>query len=192
MSAKKGWTQARMREVAKEERDELGLDPFDPLDPYELAEAHGIPTYTLTDLLDHGLDPETRDHFHAAGARDWSAALVPLGTARVIVENESHLEVRRRSNIAHEMGHHLLEHPFDSVILGEDHKEQFDPALEKQAAFISGELLVPDEGARKAAYAGWDNAKVARTFNVSEQFAQMRMYGARVIAARAAKKYSRT
>lgn len=180
-----------MREVAQEERSELGLGPFDALDPYALAEAHGIPTYTLSELLEHGLSTDTRDHFHAAGSKDWSAALVPLGTARVIVENESHIEVRRRSNIAHEMGHHLLEHPFDSVILGEDHKQQFDPTLEKQATFISGELLVPDEAARKAAYAGWDNARVARKFNVSEQFAQMRMYGARVIAARAAKKYSR-
>lgn len=178
-----------MRETAQEERNELELGIYDPLDPYALAKGHGIPVYSLTNLLDNDLGLEAREHFHATSSRSWSAALIPLGTARIIVENDAHAPVRRRSNIAHELGHHLLEHPFDHVILGEDHKRQFIPALEKQASFIAGELLIPDEAARKAAYADWDNARVAEVFNVSEQFAQMRMYGARVIARRAAQKY---
>lgn len=178
-----------MREVAIEEREGLGLGSHEPLDPYALAEEHGIPVYTLTALLDHDLDDATREHFHSAQTKSWSAALVPLGNARIIVENDAHAEVRRRSNIAHELGHHLLEHPFDNVILGEDHTRQFDPALEKQATFVSGELLVPEEAARRAAYRNWDNATVAATFGVSEQFAQMRMKGVRVMAVRAAKKH---
>jgi Zn-dependent peptidase ImmA (M78 family) len=60
----------------------------------------------------------------------------------VIVENDGHALIRRRASIAHEMGHHLLEHSFDSVILGEDHKRQFDKTQEKQAGFMAGELLV--------------------------------------------------
>jgi Zn-dependent peptidase ImmA (M78 family) len=87
------------------------------------------------------------------------------------------------------MGHHLLEHPFDSVILGEDHKRQFDQTREQQAAFIAGELLVPMEAARKAAYSKWTNGQVATAFGVSEQFAQMQMKGPRVIADRASKKF---
>ncbi|MGV9654455.1 hypothetical protein [Streptomyces sp. NPDC003554] len=39
-----------MREVAQEERAELGLGPTDPLDPYALAEEHGISVYTLDNL----------------------------------------------------------------------------------------------------------------------------------------------
>jgi len=178
-----------MREVAAEERAALGLGPLDPFDPYALAEEHGIPTYTLTDLLDHDLDPATREHFHTAATKAWSAALIPFGMARVIVENDAHAPVRRRANIAHEMGHHLLEHSFVEVILGEDHKRQFDKAQEKEATFISGEFLIPEAAARRAAYAKWDNEKVAQVFNVSERFAQMRMNGVRVMAARAAKKY---
>lgn len=61
-------------------------------------------------------------NLHGANGASWSAALVPLGSARVIVENDGHALVRRRASIAHELGHHLLEHLFDSVILGEDHK----------------------------------------------------------------------
>ncbi|WP_207210524.1 ImmA/IrrE family metallo-endopeptidase [Nocardioides zhouii] len=177
-----------MREVAAEERSELGLDVHDAFDPYALADAHGIPVYSLTDLLERGLGAEAHEHFHASSTQSWSAALIPLGSARVIVENDAHVSVRRRSNIAHELGHHLLEHSFDNVILGDDHKRQFDATQERQAHFISGELLIPDQAARRAAFADWDNLRVAEAFNVSPQFAQMRMAGARVIAKRSATK----
>ncbi|MEN8650031.1 ImmA/IrrE family metallo-endopeptidase [Streptomyces sp. 21So2-11] len=129
------WTQALMREVALEERAGLGLGATDPFAPYALAEEHGIAVYTLSDLLGFGIGTEAFSHFTSSSSSAWSAALVPLGTARVIVENESHAMVRRRSNTAHELGHHLLEHPFDDVIFGEDHKRQFNEQQEKQAAF---------------------------------------------------------
>ena len=41
------------------------------------------------------------------------------------------------------------------------------------------------------AFRGWDNAAVAEQFGVSLQFAQMRMKGARVMAANALKKQER-
>ncbi|MFA0839028.1 ImmA/IrrE family metallo-endopeptidase [Streptomyces rochei] len=183
------WTQALMREVAQEERAGLGLRPTDPLDPYALAEEHGIAVYTLEGLQGFEMDSAALHHFTVSSSSAWSAALVPLGTARVIVENESHIPVRRRSNIAHELGHFLLEHSFDGVILGEDHKRQFNPEQEKQAKFMAGELLVPLAAAQRMAYDGWDNARVAAAYMVSEQFAQMQMKGQRVRAQRAAQKY---
>jgi hypothetical protein len=183
------WTQARMREVVREERDELGLGPTDSFDPYALADAHGIRVYGLSRLCQVGLGVEAYGHFTISAASSWSAALVPLGTARVIVENESHALVRRRSNIAHELGHFLLEHPFDNVILGEDHKRQFNEQQEKEAAFMAGELLIPLAAAERMAFDGWDNARVAEVYQVSTQFAQNQMKGQRVRARRAADKY---
>jgi hypothetical protein len=178
-----------MREVACEERAGLGLGPFEPLDPYALADAHGIRVYTLNDLRDWDLGADAYAHFHGPAGSRWSAALIPFGTVRVIIENDTHAPVRRRSNIAHELGHHLLEHPFDTVILGEDHQRQFDKTQQEQARFIAGELLVPEVAARRAAYSKWTNSQVAATFGVSEQFAQMQMKGPRVIAERASKKF---
>ncbi|MGC5015764.1 ImmA/IrrE family metallo-endopeptidase [Streptosporangium sp. DT93] len=178
-----------MREVVIEEREELGLSPDDPLDPYALAAAHGIEVYGLGDLLDHGVSLEAFGHFTLGESAAWSAALLPLGAARVIVENESHAHVRRRSNIAHELGHFLLEHPFDNVILGEDHKRQFDAKQEKEATFMAGELLIPLAAAERMAFDGWDNERVATAYGVSTQFAQMQMKGQRVRAQRAARKY---
>lgn len=184
------WTQALMRNVAREERAALGLAATDPFDPYALAKAHGIPVYNLIGLREFGISAEALSHFTERNSSTWSSALVPLGAARIIIENESHALVRRRSNISHELGHHLLEHSFDNVILGEDHKRQFNDQQERQATFMAGELLIPLPAAARMAFDGWDNARVAAAYGVSEQFAQMQMYGQRVRAQRAANKYS--
>ena len=183
------WTQKLMREVASEERANLGLGSADRFDPYLLADEHGIAVYALSELQAWDLGEGALDHFIGDRTGKWSAALVPLGTSRVILDNDGHAEVRRRASIAHELGHHLLEHTFDASFVGANHERVFDKMKEKQATFMAGELLVPDVAARKAAFAGWTNVQVAVTFGVSEQFAQMQMKGARVIAQRSARKY---
>lgn len=180
-----------MREVTLEERHGLGLGLFDVFDPYALAEEHGIPVYSLSSLREWDLSQDAHAHFRNERGAVWSAALMPYGTARMIIENDGHDGVRRRSSVAHELGHHLLEHPFDAALIGADHNRQYDASLEKQALFVSGELLITEHAAKKAAFADWDNAQVARAFKVSEQFAQMRMKGVRVMAQRARQKQTR-
>lgn len=179
------WTQKLMREVAEEERHNLGLGQWDQLDPYALCEEHGIPVYALSDVA----STDAVAHFTMEGVSTWSAALLPIGTARVIIENDEHPLVRRRSNIGHELGHFLLEHPFNAALVGEAHTRQFDPKLEKEATFLAGELLVPFESVQQMAYKNWTNEQVAFAFGVSEQFAQMRMYGQRIRAQRASAKF---
>ena len=176
------WTQAKMREVAEEERAQLGLGVFEPLDPYRLAEEHGIPVYAIDELADCDRSDRAVQHFTQVRKGAWSAALVPIGRRRLIIENRSHAPVRRRSSIGHELGHFLLEHPFDTILLTETGCRRFDPALEKQAMFVAGELLVPWKAAVKAAFDDWTNEQVSQQFGVSQQFAQMRMYGARAFA----------
>ncbi|QIZ99812.1 ImmA/IrrE family metallo-endopeptidase [Leifsonia sp. PS1209] len=176
-----------MREIAVEERTELGLSPRDPFDPYQLCDQHGISVYSLAEL--HEMCPEAVDHFTQVRASAWSAALIPLGSVRLIVENHAHAIVRRRSSIAHELGHHLLEHRFSGVILGDNHSLVFSAEQEKQADFLAGELLIPLKAAERMAFDGWDNNRVASAYNVSTQFAQNQMKGQRVRAARASQKF---
>lgn len=182
-------TQNYMRDLASEERLNLGVGMHQELDPYALCAEHGINVYTVESLQSFGATANAINYFTTLNPSAWSAALVPIGSARVIIENETHARVRRRSSIAHELGHFLLEHAFNGVLLGEDHKRQFDETKEKQATFLSGELLIPLQAAQQAAYEGWSNTRVATVFNVSEQFAQMQMKGPRVRAQRAARKY---
>ncbi|WP_204009014.1 ImmA/IrrE family metallo-endopeptidase [Virgisporangium aurantiacum] len=75
----------------------------------------------------------------------WSAALVPDGTGMYIVENTAHQPERRRSNIAHEMAHVVLEHTFGHVLIGGDATSggcvnAGDRRQEEEAAELGAEL----------------------------------------------------
>ncbi|SMD24614.1 protein of unknown function [Lentzea albidocapillata] len=65
-------------------------------------------------------------------------------------------------SIAHELGHFLLEHVFDEVLLTAEGCRRFDREKEKQAKFVSGELLVPKKAAVQAALDDMTNAQVAQ------------------------------
>ncbi|MEK6439053.1 ImmA/IrrE family metallo-endopeptidase [Pseudonocardia sp. T1-2H] len=187
------WTQKKMAGLALEERNELGLSPFDPLSPFELAEHHGIPIYGLDSLATSPLAAQAVMRFSTTGSALWSAALVPVGRLRLIVENTSHSPERRVSSIAHELAHFLLEHEFESALLSEEKQcRNFDKTKEDQAKFLSSELSVPQQAARRVAFRGLDNEQVAARFGVSIQFAQMQMSGARKYAQRALVKQARS
>jgi len=177
-----------MRELVHEERTGIGLTPFQPLDPYSLAAEHGIDVYPIDQLADPLCSQEIVQYFMTTRRTVWSAALIAIGPSRLIIENTAHSVTRRRSSLAHELGHHFLEHEFDDVLLTENGCRRFDRAKEKQATFVSGELLIPLQAAQRAAYDEQTNEQVAAAFGVSEQFAQMCMAGPRVVARRAIEK----
>jgi Zn-dependent peptidase ImmA (M78 family) len=186
------WTQDKMKQVATEERGWLGLGQMDRLDPYALAREHGIPVYPIDELPDEYCSEDAVAHFTLGRTGVWSAALVRVATGRLILENTGHAEVRRRSSVAHELSHHLLEHGFDDVLLADDGCRKVDTRKETEANFLAGELLIPYPAALKAAFAEKTNDEVAATYGVSVQFAQMRMKGARVHAQRALAKQARS
>jgi Zn-dependent peptidase ImmA (M78 family) len=185
------WTQDKMKEVAAEERAGLGLGPMDSLDPYALAREHGIPVYPIDELPDEYCSQAAVAHFTVSRPKVWSAALVPVGNGRLILENTGHPSVRRCSSLAHEMSHHLLEHEFSDILLTDDGCRKVDSKNEKDANFLAGELLIPCQAALKAAFAEKTNEEVAAIYGVSTQFAQMCMKGARVHAQRALAKQAR-
>ena len=185
------WTQEKMKEVTAEERGWLGLGLLDRLDPYALAREHGIPVYPIDELPDEYCSQDAVVHFTVSRTGVWSAALVPVGNGRLILENTGHCQERRCASVAHELSHHLLEHEFDDVLLADDGCRKVDKNKEKEANFLAAELLIPYQAALKAAFAEKANEEIAAIYGVSTQFAQMCMKGARVHAQRALAKQAR-
>ena len=184
------WTKKALGDLALEVRGELGLCPNEPLDPYALAEEYGISVYQVGDLGADGCSAESIDFFTVYRPDRWSAALVPCGPGRFIVENSAHCSERRRSNVAHEMAHLLLEHEFDGILFTDGGCRSDDvivKAREQGAADLSGELLIPTTAAQSAAWDDMTNEAVAQRFEVSIEFARWRMNlsGARKIVERA-------
>lgn len=184
------WTQKAIAQVVAEERAEIGACSRSPTDPCQLADYHGLEYFPIDKLPDKCCRDTVAPHFLTTRQAAWSAALVPLGSAHVILANTSHSAQRRRVSLAHELGHFLLEHDFTDVLLTSDGCRYFAKALEKQADYFSCQLLLPDKDAVWAGFQDWSDETVASYFDVSVRFAGWRMSGARKIVQRYHAKHS--
>ena len=173
---------ADLRRLALEVRVELGLGPLDVLDPYALAALYGVDVIPLSGL---GCSPGALRHFTIVRPEVFSGALVPLGSGTVIVENDRHSLVRRRSTLGHELAHHVLEHTFDTQLVNEDGCRTARPEDEDAARELGAELLLTAQAARALARRGATDEEAARRYQVSVAFARWRLAatGARKIAA---------
>ena len=135
-----------------------------------------------------GVDDHIREHFAITRPEVFSGALVPYGNGAVVVENDSHPAVRRRSTMGHELAHVFGEHRFGASLVNERGCRLADQAQENKAAEIAGELLVPFEAAKLLARREATNEEVALQFGVSVDLARWRMdaTGAWLIARRRA------
>lgn len=190
MTSKRTINKAAMKRLAVEVRAELGLDVMEALDPWKLAELYGVPVLGLGDL---SLDDDVRHHFQAVRPEAFSGALLPHRTGAVIIENDAHTLVRRRSTMGHEMAHVVREHKFGSSLVNERGCRTADKVQEDEAAEVSGELLIPSDAARRLARSKVSDEEVALRFGVSTEFARWRMNttGARLIAQRASAAFQR-
>lgn len=167
---------AEAQRIAVEERRDLGLRPTDPLDPWRLADLHGICVVDITSLtgaVDVTFFTETKP---AA----FSGAILPRGHGAIIVENGSHTHPRRIATVTHEMAHVLLEHPFHGSLTDVDCIGTTGP-LEEQAERLACELLVPRPAALAYARRDMSDTEVAQHLGVSEAKARqsMNLSGAR-------------
>ncbi len=174
------------KRLAVEIRGEIGLDAHAPLDPLILAREYGIEVYPLAELALYGCSDAALSYFSNDEVATFSAALIPIGTGKVILDNDNHAPTRRRSSIAHEMAHVVLEHQFTSAILGPDGCRAVDNEIEEEAEWFSGELLITYAAAVLLAKRGASDVEVANRYGVSPRRAAMRMNasGARTIATR--------
>lgn len=176
------------KEIALQARGELEIEVFAALDPYAIADLYGIEVH---DLSAPDLPAAAVQHFTTLRTEVFSAALVPVGTGCIVIENHVHDPLRRRSTMAHEMAHVLLEHEFGLLLASDNGCRASSSVIEDEAAELSGELLIPWDAARIAAFKGWSDLAVAEYFNVSEPMARWRMNatGVRKFAGRAKAKW---
>lgn len=190
MTGKRIVNKAECKRLAAERRAEIGLDPMDALDPWKLAALYGIKVIPLSSLR---LSDEAHHHFTVARPEVFSGALIPIRNGAVILENDAHPLVRRRSTMGHEIAHVFGEHEFGTSLVNERGCRLANQAQEEEAAEIGGELLIPFEAAKRLARRNATNEEVALQYGVSPEMARWRMdaTGARLIARRQADAFRR-
>ncbi len=149
------------RKLALELRAELGLDAYEQFDPYALADEYGIRVFRLGELSEDQAAREAAAHYTQGHSAVFSAALVPIGHKRFILDNDGHDPRRRRNSVSHEMSHLVLEHEFSQVLLTSDGCPAFSQDKEQEADWLGGELLIPYDAAERAARLNWNDEQVA-------------------------------
>jgi hypothetical protein len=174
------------KHLALELRAEIDLDAHTPFDPYAFASEYGIPIVQLSSL-----DGPARDHFLKTEGSALSGALIPTGTGVVILENDAQLLARRRTTICHELAHVVLEHEF-GMSLSDERRCGLSGDQEAEADWLSGEMLIPYDGAIRLARANATDERAAQVFEVSLAVARWRMNhsGARKVIERTRAKRS--
>ena len=159
--------------LAADLRTELGLAPLDRLDPRLLAELYGIPVLELSELRAFGASATAVRSLVGSDRGCFSALTVFEGTRRLIVENPAHSIGRRANSVAHELGHLFLEHePQDHFA---DGCRKWNAAMERQADWLAGELLVTREAALRIVRDGVDRDAAAAELGVSTQLLTWRI-----------------
>lgn len=182
---------AEAKRLALELRAELDLTEQEPFDPWALAELYGTDVYQLGDV---DCSPEALQHFSIERPTVFSGALVPVATGAVIIENDAHLPVRRRSTTSHEMAHVVLEHRFTATLVNERGCRSADRDQEAEATELAGEMLLPFIAAKTLARRRKSNEEAALQYGISVECARWRLdaTGARLIAARQTQAYRRS
>jgi hypothetical protein len=131
---------AEANRIALRIRAQTGLDDIDAIDPATVCAHYDIPLLELSEVEPDSpfLDPRNNSAF--------SAVTVPCGHQTAIVHNNTHHIYRQRSNICHELAHCFLGHKSAPPLTSDGHRSR-DGALEEEANFLAGALLLPNEAA---------------------------------------------
>jgi hypothetical protein len=152
-------------------RAHLGLTERERLDPRELAEAMDVAVVRMADVP--GLSPKHLAELCAEDSKALSALTVVRGERKMVIVNESHSVERQANSLAHELAHLLLEHPptpaFDA--LG---NRLFPQALEQEADWLAGCLLVPGNGIELALRVHGGKSAAAAHYGVSVELMRWR------------------
>lgn len=158
--------------IASDVRAELGLEPEDRLDPLTLADALDIPVTRMSELRREA--PRVVAYFSGPQQGAFSAMTLFCGRRRTIIHNDAHSPARQVSNITHELSHGLLLHPrtppLDAVGL-----RASDRALEEEAGWLTGALLISEASALLIAERGWSVETAATHYGVSQRMVQFRL-----------------
>ena len=159
--------------IARRVQTDLGLNATQSVAPEDLAELLGIEVRAGDDLIPRKRFEELQqiqpDAFSACTLR-------PSPDRLVVVYNPLSSDNRRRSDLAHELAHALLEHDLSRLEkLGEVTFLSGDNDQEDEASWLAGCLLLPRALLLAEVRKGVGPEEIAQKCGVSESMAQYRL-----------------
>jgi hypothetical protein len=183
MSLRRGF-KADANRLSLRLRRSLGLTPESPIDLNLIARRLDLVIAPLSSFAD--VHPDLVHHLMRIDPGSFSAATLPCGqNRRVLVHNDHHSRERQRSDIAHEIAHLLLGHPF-TLPIDTSGCRNIDRDIEDEAAWLGAVILISDPAAIHIVRNAMDTETACRVYGVSAPLLQMRINasGARIRVAR--------
>ena len=172
MALRRGFKSEAER-IARRVRAQLGIGAAQSVTPEALAELLGIEVRSGDELIprERFVDLEQTQ----AGAFS-ACTFRPSADRVVVVYNPLSARSRRRSDLAHELAHILLDHKLSRIEkLGDVTFLSCDATQEEEAAWLSGCLLLPRALLLAEVRRGSNAEDIARKCGVSRGMAQYRM-----------------
>ena len=172
MALRRGFKSEAER-MAGHVRAQLGHGAARSVTPEALAALLGVEVRAGDDLIPERkfkeLEQLQPDAFSACTLR-------PSADRVVVVYNPLSHPSRRRSDLAHELAHVLLNHELSRIErLGDVTFFSCDPVQEEEAGWLSGCLLLPRALLLAEVSKGAGAAEIAKKYGVSEKMAQYRL-----------------
>ena len=172
MALRRGFKSEAER-IARGVRSDMSISAAKSVAPEDLATLLGIEIRAGDELVRHErfreLERIQPDSFSACTLR-------PSPERVVIVYNPLSAKSRRRSDLAHELAHILLDHELSRLErLGDVTFFSCDAMQEEEAGWLSGCLLLPRALLLAETRRGVSAKEIARKCGVSEQMAQYRL-----------------
>lgn len=149
-------------------RTKLGLEAYDPIPSYELAEKLGVRVWQLEDVED--LPETTLQHLSSRDGDEWSAVTVSYDGINVIIVNPRHSIGRTSSDLMHELSHVILAHTAGKTfVIGDLMMREYDEKQEAEADWLAGTLLLPRKALEHIKYSRISDEDVFESYRVSSQ-----------------------
>ena len=161
--------------VASSFRVELGVGPYDPLDPRKLAAHLRVVVWKIEDIP--GIPPECLATLLADG-ESWSAATVVEGNRHAIILNSAHSPARQNSDLMHELAHLIRAHTPARMDVSADGLlllSTYDRKQEDEANWLAGCLLLPRATLIKSRQLRLSVAGIAAKYGASEEMTKYRI-----------------
>lgn len=181
---------AHAERLSAQARQDLGLEPTAPLNPWRYAEHIGV---VVLDFDSIDISAACRTRLLITDNESWSGMTLKEGGVTAIIVNPSHSSGRQSSTLMHELAHVILKHvparvdvsPTGMLLLS-DYSED----AEAEADWLAAAMLLPRDVLVRSRRRGDTVSSIASTFGTSDQLCEwrLRMTGVDVQLRRAARR----
>jgi Zn-dependent peptidase ImmA (M78 family) len=176
--------------MSAQARQDLGLAPMAPLDPWLYSAHVGI---IVLDFHEIDLSSECRQRLLVTDSESWSGMTLREDGITAIVVNPSHSRGRQSSTLMHELAHVILKHvpaKVDVSSTGLLLLSDYSDDAESEADWLAAAMLLPRDVLISRRRLGESISDIAEAYGTSDQLCEwrVRMTGVDVQLRRAARR----